>query len=102
MHFEDNGGIAIVFYRLSFSEIVRGSHGSGDCDLQGLKQLQAREILRIDDADRHLVVIDYDQVVDAVAFEQIENFDRELVFVHRDRIQRHQIGDEALADFESV
>jgi hypothetical protein len=27
MHVEDNGGVAIVFYRLSFAEIVRGCHG---------------------------------------------------------------------------
>jgi hypothetical protein len=31
--------------------------------------------LRIDDAHRHIVVIDHDQVVDAMAFEQIQNFD---------------------------
>jgi hypothetical protein len=26
IYFEDNGGVAIVFYRLSFAEIVRGGH----------------------------------------------------------------------------
>jgi hypothetical protein len=26
IHFENNGGVAIVFYRLSFAEIVRGGH----------------------------------------------------------------------------
>src|SRR5580693_3759144 len=47
MHFEHNGSVAVVLYGHSFSEIVRGSHGSGDC-YTGLEQLQAREILRID------------------------------------------------------
>ena len=29
MHFEDNGGVAIVFYCHSFSEIVCGGHEEG-------------------------------------------------------------------------
>jgi hypothetical protein len=42
--------------------------------------------LRIDDPNRHVIVIDYDQVVDAMALEEIQDFDREFVFVDRDRI----------------
>ena len=30
MHLQNNGGVAVVFYRLSFAEIVRGWHGSAD------------------------------------------------------------------------
>ena len=39
-----------------------------------LEQLQPREVLRIDNADRLLVVINHDQIVDAMALEQVENF----------------------------
>jgi hypothetical protein len=39
-----------------------------------LQQLQPREVLRIDNADRLLVVINHDQIVDAMALEQVENF----------------------------
>ena len=47
-----------------------------------LEQLQAREVLRIDDAHRHIVIIDHDKVVDAMAIQQIQNLDRQFVFVH--------------------
>lgn len=70
---------------------------SADCYTRS-EQLQARQILGIDNADRHFVVIDYDQIVDPMAFEQVENFDRELVFVHRHRVQGHEIGHETLPD----
>ena len=51
-----------------------------------LQQLEPREVLRINDPNRHIVVIDHDQIVDPMAFEQVQNFDREFVFVHSDRI----------------
>jgi hypothetical protein len=51
-----------------------------------LKEFQARQILRINNADRHAVIIDHDQVIDAMTFQQIKNFHCELVFVHRDRV----------------
>ena len=50
------------------------------------EQLQAREVLRINDPNRHIVVIDHDQVVDAMALKEIQDFDREFVFVHCDWI----------------
>jgi hypothetical protein len=40
MHFKDDGGISIVFYRLSFAEIVRGSHGGS------LKRLSVESLNR--------------------------------------------------------
>src|SRR5207237_10654756 len=46
------------------------------------EQLQAREILRVHYTYRDFVVINHDEIVDAVGLEQFENFDREYVFVH--------------------
>ena len=37
-----------------------------------------------------------------MALEQIENFDRQFVLVHRHRIERHQVGHQPLADLGSV
>ncbi len=51
-----------------------------------LEQLQFREILRIDNADWDLVIIDHDEIVDPMALEQVENFHRELVLMNRHRI----------------
>src|SRR5258708_23608651 len=98
MHLEHNGGVAIVFDRLSFAEIVCCSHwkkGESRKRERGLytrsEQLQAGQILRIDHTDRNFVVINHDEIVDSVGLEQLENFNGELVFVPRHWIQRHQI-----------
>lgn len=50
------------------------------------EQLKPRQVLRINNPHRNFVVIDHDQIIDAVALQQIQNFDRELVLVHRHRI----------------
>src|ERR1043166_4755329 len=63
------------------------------------KQFQFREVLRIDDADGDVVVIDDDEIVDAMTLEKVEDFDGELVLVNAHRVERHQIGDEPFADF---
>jgi len=47
---------------------------------------------------RHAVIINHDQVVDAMAFEQIKNLNSQLVFMHCDRVQRHQVRNESFAD----
>jgi len=51
-----------------------------------LEQLQFGEVLRIDNADWDLVIIDHDEIVDPMALEQVENFHRELVLMNRHRI----------------
>ena len=63
-----------------------------------LKQFQPRQILGIDDPDRNAVIINHDQVVDAVAFEEIKNFNGEFIFMHSHRVQSHQICNETFAD----
>src|SRR6266576_4089465 len=62
------------------------------------EQLQARQILRIDNAYWHVVVINHDQIVDAMTLQQVQNFHREFFFMHRDWIQRHQVCHESFAN----
>jgi hypothetical protein len=64
-----------------------------------LKQFQSCQVLRIDDADRQVVIVDDDQIVDAMALEEVEDFDGEFVLVHAYGIERHQVGNQAFADF---
>ena len=54
-----------------------------------LQQFQPRQILRIDNTYRHVVIINHDQIVDTMTLQQVQNFHCQLFFVHRDRIQRH-------------
>src|SRR5262245_6379405 len=63
-----------------------------------LEQLQSRQILRINNAYRNAVIVNHDQVIDAMAFEQVKDLNGELVFMHRDRVQRHQICDQSLTN----
>ena len=131
MHIENNGGIAIVFYRHSFAEIVCCGHRYfllGEncerrfwhaplrkstwtdtrrhaliCDLPAgcalrLKEFEPSQVLGIDKADRPFLVVDNDKIVDAMAFEEVQHFDRELVLMHAYRIECHQIRDDTVAD----
>ena len=54
-----------------------------------LKQFQSRQILRINNADGSVVVVNHDQIVDAMTLEKVENLDRKFVFVHAHRVQCH-------------
>src|SRR5437763_11648306 len=54
-----------------------------------LQQFQPRQILRINNADRRVVVVNDDEIIDTMAFQKIENFDGQFVLVHAYRIQRH-------------
>jgi len=67
-----------------------------------LQQFQPRQILRINNADRRVVVVNDDEIIDAMAFQKIENFDGQFVLVHAYRIQRHQIRHQTLAYFRVV
>src|SRR5262245_32767990 len=40
-----------------------------------LKQFQFRQILRIDDSDRHAIIIHHHEIVDPMTLEQVEHFD---------------------------
>src|SRR5262245_33393804 len=40
-----------------------------------LKQFQFRQILRIDDSDRHAMIIHHHKIVDPMTLEQVEHFD---------------------------
>jgi hypothetical protein len=53
---------------------------------ESLEQLQSREVLRIDNANWHVVIVNHDKVIDAMTFEQIKNLDGKLVFMHCDGI----------------
>lgn len=64
-----------------------------------LEQFEPRQILRIDDADGGFVVVDDDEVVDAMLLKQVQDFDREFVLMDGDRVECHQIGDKTLAHF---
>ena len=75
------------------------SDGAWNLELLQLQEFQSRQVLRIHNAHRYFVVIHYDKIVDTVAFKQIKNFDRKPVFVHSHRVERHQVGHEALPDF---
>ena len=48
-----------------------------------LQQLQAREVLRIDNADWHIVVIDNNKIIDAMPLQQVQNFDCEFIAMNR-------------------
>ena len=56
-----------------------------------LEQLELGQVLGIDDAHRRLAVVDDDQVVDAMTFEEVQHFHGEFVLVDGHRIQRHEI-----------
>ena len=45
------------------------------------------------------LIVDDHEIVDAMAFEQVQNFHREFVLMDRDGIERHQIAHEAVGDF---
>jgi hypothetical protein len=77
--------------KLTYARCTRNSPGA-------LQQFQPRQILGIDDPDRNAVIINHDQVVDAVALEEIKNFNREFIFMHSHRVQSHQICNETFAD----
>jgi hypothetical protein len=63
------------------------SHGENWASAElASEQLQLREVLRIDDADWDLVIIDDNEIVDAVAFEEIQNFHGEFVLVNGHRV----------------
>ena len=47
-----------------------------ETDAVALQQFQPRQILRIDDAHWHVVVINHDQIVDAMTLQQVQNFHR--------------------------
>ena len=47
-----------------------------------LQQLQARQVLRIDNADGHIVVIDDNKIIDAVPLQQVQNFDRQFIAMY--------------------
>ena len=52
-------------HHYSITPIVR-------CSLQ---QLQPRQVLRIHDADRHVLIIHYHQIIDPMALQKIEHLD---------------------------
>jgi len=118
MHFQNNGRVAIVFNGHSFAKIVGGRHGkrdslnrksgarilhrSGDfaivrqarrlpsaTEAVALQKLQPRQVLRIDNSDRHICIIDYDEIIDPVAFEQVQDFYGQFVLMHCYRVERH-------------
>src|SRR4051812_29314279 len=62
------------------------------------QQLELGQVLRIDDPDRRLVIVNYHEVVDPVPLEQVQDFNRQLVLVNCDRIQRHQIANQAVGN----
>jgi predicted metal-dependent peptidase len=73
----------------SLPTVVGAVSGSASTVTEVLEQLQTRQILRINNADRLSVIINNDQVVDPMAFKQVENFHGQFVLVHANRIQRH-------------
>ena len=62
------------------------------------KDLQTRQILRIDHANRMLIGVQHHQVIDAMVLEDLKNLGRQLVALDRDRLERHEISDRTRAD----
>ncbi len=64
---------------------MSGSLDSARDDGQ-LQQLQTRQILRIHYPDRRVVIVNNNQIVDAMALQQIKNFHGQFVLMHAYRI----------------
>lgn len=45
------------------------------------------------------MIVDHHEIVDAVAFEEVQDFHSQFVLVDGDGIERHQIADETVGDF---
>src|SRR3954454_6597150 len=71
--------------------------GSSTTD-RALEQLELRQVLRVDDSDRHALFVHDDEIVDLVALEEGQYFHGDLVLLHGDGIQRHKVGHEPFAD----
>ena len=66
------------------------------------KQLELRQVLRIDNADRGLAIVDHDEIIDAMALEEIQNFHGEFVLVNRYGVKCHEIAHEAVGDLMTL
>src|SRR6185369_11572586 len=55
-------------------------------------QLKARKILRIDDTDGTAFSIEHHEVIDALAFEDVQHFDREFIRADGDWIPGHEFA----------
>ena len=125
MHFEDNGGVAIVFYRHSFAEIVCCGHeivigrtvsaDSGKCRREQSVRTATHRLPSVTDAAAYSNLsrvrscestmptgdlLSSTTTRSSIRWRsrKIQHFDREFVLMHGDRIQRHQICDDAVAD----
>ena len=63
---------------------LKGCNGMARLSLDpaALQQLQSRQVLRINNSNRRVAIVDNYKIIDAMAFQQIENFDGEFVLVN--------------------
>ncbi len=59
----------------------------------------AGEILHVDEADRLLVFVHHDEVIDSVFTKNADDFDCEIVFMNDDRNNGHVFGDGTVSNF---
>ena len=57
------------------ASLRRGNAQNATAPTSQLKQFQFRQILRIDDSDRHAMIIHHHEIVDPMTLEQVEHFD---------------------------
>ena len=58
------------------ASLRRGNAQNATAPTSQLKQFQFRQILRIDDSDRHAMIIHHHEIVDPMALEEVKHFDR--------------------------